>query len=186
MLAGLVNRLLVRDAAAGAQLARHAGRVLRLEFPVIAGTLGITADGRFEKSVAEPEATLSLPLAFFIAFVFDRASAQRQLHLAGDAELAMAVGRVLSELRWDVAEELSSFVGDIAAQRIIKLAGRFGGIPGAIGARMVAHLIEYWRDEVPLLANKADVARYCGDVDGLRDDVARLAKRIELLTKKSD
>ncbi|WP_148716965.1 ubiquinone biosynthesis accessory factor UbiJ [Chitinolyticbacter meiyuanensis] len=184
MLAGLVNRLLAHDAAAGAELARHAGRVLRLEFPVIAGTLAITADGRFEKSTAESEATLSLPLAFFIAFVFDHASAQRQLHLSGDAELAMAVGRVLGELRWDVAEELSSFVGDIAAQRIIKLAGRFGGIPGAIGARMFSHLVEYWRDEAPLLANKMDVARYCGEVDVLRDDVARLAKRIDLLTKK--
>ncbi|UXY16375.1 sterol-binding protein [Chitiniphilus purpureus] len=184
MLARLINRLLANDAATAAELARHAGRVLRLSFPALSDTLVITAQGHFAETRSPAEATLEVPLAFFIAFVFDRHSAQRQLHLEGDAELAASVGRALGGLRWDLAEELSQLVGDVAANRLVWLAGRIGGIPGAIGARMAQHLVEYWRDEAALLANAAGVNRYCTEVDRLRDDVARLEKRIDLLTKK--
>ncbi|GLS03619.1 hypothetical protein GCM10007860_07640 [Chitiniphilus shinanonensis] len=191
ILSRLLNRLLAHDAAASAELARHAGRTVRLEFPVIADTLAITADGRFADPDRGPadrgpaEATLRLPLAFFVAFAFDRTAAQQRLALEGDAELAAGVGRVLGGIRWDLADELSQLVGDVAAHRVVWLAGKVGGVPGAIGSRMALHLIEYWRDEASLLADKDAVARFCGDVDTLRDDVARLDKRLQQLLKKS-
>ncbi|WP_035059663.1 ubiquinone biosynthesis accessory factor UbiJ [Andreprevotia chitinilytica] len=185
MLASLLNRLFDRDATARGELARYHGRVIRLEFPVIAATLTIDEHWRWQKSTADAEATLTLPLAFFITFAFDRTAAQKQLKLAGDADLAAGIGRVLGHVRWDAAEELSQFVGDVAANRLVWLAGKVGGIPGAIGSRMFVHLIEYWRDEAPLLANKPDVQAFLHDVDALRDDVARLEKRIERLNHKS-
>jgi ubiquinone biosynthesis protein UbiJ len=42
----------------------------------------------------------------------------------------------------------------------------------------------YWTEERPLVAAKQDVERFVRDVDGLRDDVARLEKRIEQWIKK--
>ncbi|AOY01355.1 SCP2 domain-containing protein [Jeongeupia sp. USM3] len=177
MLASLLNRLFDRDTAARAELARFDGRVVRLVFPVVAATLQIEA-GRFVPSHAEPEATLELGLRFFAALPFDRTGAQRQLLLGGDAQLAAGVGRVLGLVRWEAADSLSSFVGDVAARRLVWLAGKVGGVPGAIGARMAAHLIEYWRDEAPLLAHRLEAQRHFSAVDTLRDDVARLEKRL--------
>ncbi|BCL77267.1 hypothetical protein JHS3_30030 [Jeongeupia sp. HS-3] len=183
MLAGLLNRLFDHDAAARAELARFDGRVIRLVFPVMSATLAIEA-GRFVARDAEPEATLALGLRFFMTLPFDRTGAQRQLLLVGDQHLAAGVGRTLGLVRWETAESLSTLVGDVAAHRVVWLAGKVGGIPGAIGARMAAHLIEYWRDEAPLLAHKHDAGRHFGGVDVLRDDVERLNKRLELLEKK--
>ncbi|TJZ73025.1 ubiquinone biosynthesis accessory factor UbiJ [Chitiniphilus eburneus] len=185
ILSRLLNRLLAHDAAATAELGRYAGRTVRLVFPVISDTLTISAEGRFADHDQPAEATLRLPLAFFIAFMFDRTAAQQRLALEGDAELAAGVGRVLGGIRWDLADELSQLVGDVAANRLVWLAGKVGGVPGAIGSRMALHLIEYWRDEASLLADKDAVARFCGEVDTLRDDVARLDKRLQQLLKKS-
>ncbi|WP_432722323.1 sterol-binding protein [Jeongeupia wiesaeckerbachi] len=185
MLAGLLNRLFDHDAAARAELARFDGRVIRLVFPVIQATLAIEA-GRFAASTAPAEATLTLGLRFFAALPFDRTAAQRQLQLDGDVQLAAGIGRALGQLRWDAADSLSSFVGDVAGRRIVWLAGKVGGVPGAIGARMAVHLIEYWRDEAPLLAHKRDAQPHFTAVDTLRDDVARLEKRLALLDAQLD
>ncbi|MBM3116034.1 ubiquinone biosynthesis accessory factor UbiJ [Jeongeupia naejangsanensis] len=184
MLAGLLNRLFDRDAAARFELARFDGRIVRLVFPAISATLQIEA-GRFVASDAVPEATLTLGLRFFATLPFDRTGAQRQLQLDGDAQLAAGVGRALGQVRWELADSLSSFVGDVAAQRIVWLAGKVGGVPGAIGARMAAHLIEYWRDEAPLLAHRLEAQRHFIAVDTLRDDLARLEKRLALLDQKT-
>ncbi|KAF0813994.1 hypothetical protein IGB42_01673 [Andreprevotia sp. IGB-42] len=187
MLVRLLNHLFDADAAARSELAGYRGRTLRLVFPALAATLTIGDDGRWQAAAADvvSEATLTLPLAFFMTFAFDRVAAQKQLQITGDAELAAGIGRVLGQVRWDAAEELSQLVGDVAAQRLVWLAGKVGGIPAAIGSRMLVHLVEYWRDEAPLLANKADVERYCAGVDTLRDDLARLEQRLALLTQKT-
>jgi ubiquinone biosynthesis protein UbiJ len=42
----------------------------------------------------------------------------------------------------------------------------------------------YWTEEQPLVAAKPDVERFVREVDTLRDDVARLEKRIEQLLKQ--
>ncbi len=80
-----------------------------------------------------------------------------------------------------MAEELSSLIGDVAANRLTWFAERVGGIPGAIGSRLLLELGEYWRDEAPLLARKQHVAEFCAEVDTLRDDVARLEQRLQRL-----
>jgi ubiquinone biosynthesis accessory factor UbiJ len=42
----------------------------------------------------------------------------------------------------------------------------------------------YWTDEQPLIANKQDVERFVCEVDTLRDDVARLEKRLEQMERQ--
>ena len=45
-------------------------------------------------------------------------------------------------------------------------------------------LSEYWQEEQPMLAKKRHVQRFVSEVDVLRDDTERLAKRIEKLEAK--
>ncbi|MDR3428823.1 sterol-binding protein [Silvimonas sp.] len=185
MLARILNRMLSHDAAAAAALAKYPGRVVRLVLPVLSGTLTIQPDGTFDRASGPAEATITLSPTFFTTWLFDRDAASKKAGLNGDTELAAAVGQVLAGLRWDMAEELSQLVGDVAAHRITWLAGKIGGVPGAIGSRLLIELTEYWRDEAPLVVTKRHVDDFCDGVDTLRDDLARLEARLERLSIKS-
>ncbi|KPC54098.1 ubiquinone biosynthesis accessory factor UbiJ [Amantichitinum ursilacus] len=181
MLASLLNRLLAHDHTSKVALAGYAGRVVRLVLPAFSGTLGIQPDGTLQDVDMPAEATITLSPSFFSTWLFDREAASRKVGLNGDEQLAAAIGQILSGVRWDMAEELSSLIGDVAANRLTWFAERVGGIPGAIGSRLLLELGEYWRDEAPLLARKQHVAEFCSAVDTLRDDVARLEQRLQRL-----
>ena len=43
----------------------------------------------------------------------------------------------------------------------------------------------YWTDEQPLIATRHDIERFVREVDALRDDVARAAKRIDNLAARA-
>jgi ubiquinone biosynthesis protein UbiJ len=48
-------------------------------------------------------------------------------------------------------------------------------------ASLARNLSDYWLEERPLIARRADVADWVHEVDRLRDDVERLAQRIARL-----
>lgn len=181
LLATALNRLLKHAPERRAELAGLAGRTVKITVPLTTAVLVVTADGRLAHSHATPEASITLPLDFFYTRMADPQAAARQVLLDGDAELGAALGNVLGKLRWDAAEDLSQLVGDVAARRIVWLAGKIGGIPGALGSRLLVAWVEYLRDEAPMLANKPDVERHYAAVDALRDDMARLEKRLQRL-----
>lgn len=74
---------------------------------------------------------------------------------------------------------------DMATHRLIKVAGVAGGVPGAIGSRLALNWLEYWRDEAPLLAKKADVAQWQADVRAVAAQLAALEARLQQLEKHS-
>ena len=178
ILQGMLNRLLAHCSAAGAMLVPLAGRNVRIETPLKSAMLVITDDGRFGRSGATAEATLKLPLSFFIIRTHNPAAAAGQIEYSGDVVLGGLVGEALAQLRWDTADELSSLVGDMLAHRLAKFAGVVGGIPGAIGGRSLKNYAEYWRDENPLLPKAEEVERWQCEVARLRADLERAEQRI--------
>jgi ubiquinone biosynthesis protein UbiJ len=54
-------------------------------------------------------------------------------------------------------------------------------VPARVLSGLAQNLSDYWVDERPLIARRDDVARWVQGVDRLRDDVERLAQRIERL-----
>lgn len=181
ILQGVLNRLLGHSPDAVRGLLPFAGRTVRIVTPLKSALLVITDDGRFGSSAAEPEATLSLPFSFFMLRTHDPVAAARQIDRAGAQDLADGAGEALARLRWDAAEELSELVGDVLAHRLIKLAGKVGGIPGAIGSRLLMTYGEYWRDENPLLPRAEKVEKWQAEIEQFRSDIARLEKRITKL-----
>jgi ubiquinone biosynthesis protein UbiJ len=88
-------------------------------------------------------------------------------------------------LRWDLAEDLSKVFGDVFAQRMVSEGRRFAAWNREAGEKLAQNFAEYWIEEQPLLARPADVRQFLTDADQLRDDLARLQKRIEILTGKA-
>jgi ubiquinone biosynthesis protein UbiJ len=97
----------------------------------------------------------------------------------GDADFARAIHHVARNLRWDYEEDLSRMFGDIPAHRMAR-AGRTLRRWGEQAADNTARsFAEYWTEEQPLIAARRDLDEFSRAVDQLRDDAARLEKRLE-------
>jgi ubiquinone biosynthesis protein UbiJ len=178
--ATLLNRMLAREPWARAALAPFAGRSARLQALPFAVQLGIAAGGSFSADAEAPAVTISVDAASLPQVLLDPRAALRNVRLEGDAEFAQTLSNVLQKLRPEPEEELSRFVGDAAAVRIVALLR--AALVGAreAGGRLAVQTADYLVSENPMLVSRQEMASFAADVARLRDDVERLAKRIEL------
>ena len=105
---------------------------------------------------------------------------------AGPADLASTVQFLFRELDWDVEEDLSRAFGDIAAHRMAESGRTLRRWSEQALENTGRSFAEYWTEERPLIAGKHDLEAFNRAVDELRDDVARLEKRIENLANRQE
>jgi ubiquinone biosynthesis accessory factor UbiJ len=180
-----LNRMLEREAWAREKLAPFAGRSARFDAAPFSITLNISEDGTFGAAgEEEPAVTVAVALSTLPLALADPAAAMKDVRLAGDAEFAQALAFVLQNLRPEPEEELSRFVGDIAAQRIVGLLRLSASHWRDLAERMLDNTANYFVTEDPMLVPRVEVDSFNQDVDHLRDDVARLEKRIELAARR--
>jgi ubiquinone biosynthesis protein UbiJ len=128
-----------------------------------------------------PEVSISLPAATPLLALQGKDVVMRAARIEGSAEFAEALGFVIRNLRWDAEEDLSRIVGDIAAHRIVKGTSDVAAWQRQVAQNFAANLAEYFTEEQALIARQADIASFAGEIDRLRDDVARLEKRLQRL-----
>lgn len=179
--AAALNHLLAREPWARAALAPFAGRSARLQAAPFQVQLGIVDGGSFAADAGAPTVTLSVDPAALPRVLLDRRAALRNVRLEGDAEFAQALSNVLQKLRPEPEEELSRFVGDAAAVRIVGLLRAALAAAREAGGRLAAQTADYLVAENPMLVSRQEMAAFAAEVARLRDDVERLGKRIELL-----
>jgi ubiquinone biosynthesis protein UbiJ len=180
----VLNRLLAREAWARERLAPFAGRVARIEAPPLVLLLGIADSGTFSAGSGEPHLRIELDSLRLPLAAFDPQTLKRNLRVSGDAEFAQALGAVLENLSPEPEEELARYVGDAAAVRIVGFLRALAAQVRQGGERLAATAADYFVAENPLLATRAEADAFARDVAALRDDVDRLAKRIELLERR--
>jgi ubiquinone biosynthesis protein UbiJ len=105
------------------------------------------------------------------------------LELTGDPQLAADFQQLLTYAKPDLEEELSSVVGDVAAHRIGEVARGIANWSRSARATMGANIREYLQEESRELPSRYEVERFTNDVNTLRDDVDRLAARLQRLRK---
>ncbi len=178
---GVLNRMLARESWARDRLAPFAGRTARFEAPPFALALKVAEGGEFaDAERADPVVTVGLDLAALPLALGDPQAALRNVSLKGDAEFAQALAFVLQNLRPEPEEELSRFIGDAAAQRIVGLLRLSASHWRQLAERMLDSSAHYLVTENPMLVGRAEVDEFNAAVSRLRDDVARLEKRVEL------
>ena len=145
--------------------------------------LKILDTGLIESAAQNGEANLVVTIkpAALPAFAFGKDALLREIDIEGGAELAAMVQQLFRNLRWDVEEDLSRVFGDTIAHRMVEDSGRFATWNREAAERLAQNFAEYWTEEQPLLARSAEVRMFTADVGRLRDDLARLEKRIETL-----
>src|SRR5262249_24336663 len=130
--------------------------------------------------------TLRLTPGLMLRLAARDESAWREVDATGDTDFAATINQLVRHLRWDFEEDLSRIFGDIAAHRMAE-TGRIFTRWGSQSADGIARsFTEYWTEERPLIASARDLREFNRDVDTLRDDVARLEKRIENLSARGE
>jgi ubiquinone biosynthesis protein UbiJ len=180
-----LNHLLEQQPWAAERLRPFAGQAVEFRCPPFPDLrFAITDTGFLDRAQAETASALVVKLTpGSLPFLLARdETARKQVEIEGSADLASAVDHLFRNLGWDFEEDLSKAFGDVVAHRLASGGKAFAAWQREAALRLAENLVEYWTEEQPLLARPADVARFCRNVDMLRDDVARLEKRIERLS----
>ena len=182
--AAALNHMLAREPWARAALAPFAGRSARLQAAPFSVQLAIVADGGFSADAGPPTVTIGVDAAALPRVLLEPKAALRNVRLDGDAEFAQALSNVLQKLRPEPEEELARFVGDAAAVRVVALLR--AALAGAreAGGRLAVQAADYLVAENPMLVSRQEMEAFAADVARLRDDVERLAKRIDLRSRR--
>jgi ubiquinone biosynthesis protein UbiJ len=181
--AAFLNHLLESAPWARERLAPFAGRTWRVTLaPLPDLSFVVLETGTLDASDA-PEAHLVVTLtpASIPALARRNESVLREMTFTGDAELAAALQYLFRHLEWDVEEDLSRVVGDVAAHRIAGGARDFLAWQKEATLRLGQNFAEYLTEEAGVIAAPTEVSDFVRAVDDLRDAVERLEKRIERL-----
>jgi ubiquinone biosynthesis accessory factor UbiJ len=185
--AAALNHVLGQNPWARARLAPFAGRTVAFRCPPLPELrLRIGDAGRVAPAAGEDAAALTVTLAPAVLPLLAARDerALGRVAIEGSAELAEAVRSLFANLSWDLEEDLSRLLGDALAHRLAAGGEALVRWQRDAATRLGENLAEYWTDEQPLLARPDEAAAFCRAVDALRDDVARLEKRIDTLGSK--
>ena len=183
------NHLLAQSGWARKRLMPHSGRTARLDLsPAATLAFSISSDGHLAQWVSdeEPEVVLRLAVADLPRLLSEGVEgAMGKVRIEGNAEFADALGFVFRHLRWDVEEDLSRLIGDIAAHRLVDTGRKLSEqgrrtLSGAGGT-----LAEYLVEEQPLLVGRHALPAFAAELAELRDAVGRLEKRIDRAARRA-
>jgi ubiquinone biosynthesis protein UbiJ len=106
------------------------------------------------------------------------------VRIDGDAELAQKFRTLAMLLRPDLEEELSLVLGDVPAHQIGRFARRVFGWTRKAATTTVRNAAEYLAHESRDLVPRNEADQFLRGVDSVREDVDRLAARIDLLPRQ--
>lgn len=181
-----LNHLLRANNWARESLKPYAGKTVCIRCLPFSVGLRIVDSGEVVPATAgaTPDAKLSVAPGLLLRMALQDDTVWREIAIEGDTGLAGAVHHLWRHLRWDAEEDLSRLFGDVAAHRIAGSAQTMAQWAKMSGENLVRSLTEYWTEEQPVFAAASDLSRFAADVDVLRDDLARLEKRVSLLAAR--
>lgn len=127
------------------------------------------------------DVSLTVPLASLPQFALDADAAMKNVRIEGDAELAQVLGQLAREVRWDAEDDLARLTGGAAAHGLMQGAKSLRAYAIDASQRWQETVSAFLLDEDPTLVRRSAGAQFARDVSALRDDTARLEKRLELM-----
>lgn len=187
-LVAALNHLLTQQEWAGAQLARHTGKLVCFDAGSAILRLRVVAGGLFEAGPPEAPAsvTIRLKLSDLPLMLQNRERAFSYVSIEGDAEFANTISQLSQTVRWDAEHDLERLLGPIAAVRIASGARAALTAATASGRKLAENVAEFLLEEQPVLVRPSDADQFSTGVTRLRDDVERIAKRIDKLLRTAD
>lgn len=184
------NHLLAQEAWASELLHQHIGKTIKIVLPITEVVLLINSQAQFSSAQLtaneEPNVTLTIGSEVFKAYIAGgKDLAASQVKISGDVDLAQAMSLLSNQLRWEAEEDLSKWVGDAWAHRIVSAAKKTHEFGKAATKDLGESVLEYFVHEQPTLVLAEDLTVFKNDIRRLRDDVERIEKRIERLSERT-
>jgi ubiquinone biosynthesis protein UbiJ len=182
--AASINHLLQGASWAPRRLQSFAGKTALFHIAPLALALTVLDTGELAPAPVgiQPDVSLRLSPALALRVLARDAAALAEVQIEGDADLAAEIKFIAERLPWDFEQDLSRVFGDVLAHRIGGMGRRLAQWQASTLDNLGHALVEYWTEERPLLAKRADVERFVHEVDTLRDSLARMEKRVEKLS----
>ena len=188
----LLNRNISASSAAANLAQRLEGSSLLLDIPGITkiliamhgGTVSLVNGGG--APAADAQITGSMPALLQMLRSGGTPAARSSVLISGNAETANLYREFFMAARPDFEEELSRFIGDLAARRISRMAQGFAGWAQRTRRSVGENISEYLQEESRDLVNATELAEFLQGVDTVRETVDRIEARLtrlELLTK---
>lgn len=178
-----INHLLIQEPWARNRLAAYADKVACFDTGVLSVKLKVAPDGMVETATSEavPNVTIHAKFSDLPLIAQNREHAFSYVKIEGDADFANTISQLSQSLKWEAEDDLSKWIGDIAAVRVVAGARSAVDTLQSTQRKIAENLAEYFLEENPMLMRPRDVADFTRDVARLRDDVERLTKRIDKL-----
>ncbi|MFI4939793.1 MAG: SCP2 domain-containing protein [Burkholderiales bacterium] len=178
-----INHLLAQEPWARAKLMPHSGKIARFDFAVLTLDLRVMADGMLAiaEDGVEPQVTIRIKQGELPLILQSRERAFAAVTVEGDADFADVISQIGRLLHWEAEEDLSKLIGDIAATRLVAGAREVLHTVKTAQQKLTENLAEYFLEERPMLVRPQAVIDFGSDIARIRDDVERMAKRIEKL-----
>ncbi|ALK95522.1 sterol-binding protein [Massilia sp. WF1] len=183
-----INHLLAQEAWARDTLMRKAGKVACIDMGHLRLCMRVARDGMLEAAGDEdvPDVTIHVKVGDLPLILQNRDRAFSYVRIEGDAEFANTISQLAKGLRWDAEHDLERLFGPIAANRLAGGARAAVSHAGAAGRRLAENVAEFLLEERRVLIRPTTVEGFADEVNRLRDDVERSAKRIAKLEQKLD
>ncbi len=169
-------------------LAAFAGKTVQFDFSLIKANLNILEDGSLSLAgeTKTADAIIYIPPSLAMRLVAQDELAKMQIKINGDTHLATELSKVLQQMRWDVEEDLSHLMGDIAANKLVAGSQKIAQETKKQSINLAEMLGEYWQEEKLLIAKKWQVEKFVQEVDSFKSDIARFEKKLKKLSKLAD
>jgi ubiquinone biosynthesis protein UbiJ len=185
-LENVLNRGLPRSPRAQQLCEELVGRKVAIEITGVTRVLVESTGSSLKLSRADAPADAEIVGGPFSLLTLSGPSPEAALQrgdvrIGGDAELAQKFRELALLLRPDLEEELSVIVGDVPAHQAGRLARMALGWTRKAAGTTVRNAAEYLSHERRDLVPRHEADQFLRGVDALREDVDRLAARIDLL-----
>jgi len=191
-LESVVNGMLALDPDALARFRPCHGKVIALELQgtgltlfCLPSTTGLTLMNQYQGPAdtilsGRPFALFRLASGDSTKVMFDG-----DVIIRGDVETGQAFKHALDRIDIDWEEHLSHLTGDVIAHKAGHLVREFTQWWQNNSRRFADNMRDYIQDEVQLSPTQDEAEQFYRDIGTLRDDIARLSARINLLLTKN-
>jgi ubiquinone biosynthesis protein UbiJ len=184
-----LNRCIGESTAARELLARLDGTSFAVHVEGLGVTRVLHADGerlRLDSDATAATATLSAtPFDLLRLLRADGVSGVKRTRaaLSGDLDVAERYARMLKLARPDLEEEVAKWLGDVPAHALGEAARGIGAWLTRAGAALRMNTAEYLQEESRVMPAPLEAQAFYSDVERLRDDVERIAARLQRLER---
>jgi len=176
------NHVLDQAGWARQKLIPFAGRTANISVLPLAFSFAIDDGGRLVASqAAVADVEITLPANTPLLALQGPEQVMKAARINGLAEFADTLGFVLRNLRWDIEEDLSKVVGDIAARRLVALLNSFAGWQREAIRNLSENVGEYLIEEKQALVKSAELAVFSDEIIQLRAHLEQAEARLKSL-----